>query len=112
MPKSESSGSSTPTEAGRLEFLERENEQLRHALSSRIVIEQAKGVLAERFQIDVEQAFELLRRAARSHRMPIRVLATAVMTAGVTPPEIEGALLGVVPPDGTAAPPSRAVETS
>jgi len=73
----------------RLRLLERENEQLRQALASRIVIEQAKGVLAERFRIDPETAFEVLRGAARSHRVRIHDLAAAVTTAPTTPEEIK-----------------------
>ena len=60
------------------EALRRENEQLRTALATRIVIEQAKGMLAERFEMDVDEAFERLRRQARSHRMKLHVLAAAV----------------------------------
>ncbi len=40
--------------------------QLQHALDSRVAIEQAKGMIAERAQVDMEQAFELLRRHARA----------------------------------------------
>jgi ANTAR domain-containing protein len=35
-------------------------------LTSRVIIEQAKGVLSQRFDIDVEEAFDRLRRYARS----------------------------------------------
>jgi AmiR/NasT family two-component response regulator len=66
-----------------------QNAQLRTALESRIVIEQAKGVLAERFGLEVDEAFQLLRRAARDHRMSIHALAAQVVTARETPAEIQ-----------------------
>ena len=47
---------------------EKKATQLQLALDSRIVIEQAVGMLAERFTLTVEEAFELLRRAARDSR--------------------------------------------
>jgi AmiR/NasT family two-component response regulator len=63
--------------------------QLQHALDSRIVIEQAKGVLAERFGIGVDDAFQLLRSGARSNRIRIHELAARVVESRETPPEID-----------------------
>ncbi|WP_066367067.1 GAF and ANTAR domain-containing protein [Herbidospora mongoliensis] len=42
-------------------------EQLHFALNSRILLEQAKGMLAERARIDVGEAFAVLRKYARDH---------------------------------------------
>lgn len=56
--------------------------QLQHALDSRIVIEQAKGVLAERRKISIDEAFELLRGAARSNRIKVHDLARAIVDRG------------------------------
>jgi len=54
-------------------------EQLQHALDSRIVIEQAKGLLAGRHKVNPDAAFEAMRRYARSNRQPLRDVAAAVM---------------------------------
>jgi transcriptional regulator with GAF, ATPase, and Fis domain len=54
-------------------------EQLQTALNSRIIIEQAKGVLAERRQIDMGEAFALLRGSARSGNRQLSELARAVV---------------------------------
>ena len=62
--------------------------QLQRALDSRIVIEQAKGVLAERLGVGVEDAFELLRTSARSNRLRLRDLAQEVIASDETPAEI------------------------
>jgi GAF domain-containing protein len=54
-------------------------EQLQQALNSRIAIEQAKGVLAERHDLDMAAAFESLRRHARNHNMRLADVAGAVV---------------------------------
>jgi GAF domain-containing protein len=54
-------------------------EQLQHALNSRVVIEQAKGVLAERDQVDMDTAFAVLRRHARTHNLKLTEVARAVV---------------------------------
>jgi AmiR/NasT family two-component response regulator len=65
--------------------------QLEQALRTRIVIEQAKGVLAERFDVDVEEAFEMLRRGARSSRVKIHALAAEVVRSRETPRAVRDA---------------------
>jgi hypothetical protein len=67
-------------------------EQLQHALDSRIVIEQAKGILSERFGLGLDGAFGLLRYAARSERMKLHVLADAVVNVRETPEPVVRAL--------------------
>jgi transcriptional regulator with GAF, ATPase, and Fis domain len=53
------------------------NEQLQTALNSRVLIEQAKGKLAERLGLDMDQAFALLRDHARSRNLRLSDLAQA-----------------------------------
>lgn len=53
--------------------------QLQTALNSRIVIEQAKGILAERRGLEVGDAFEQLRQAARSSGRRLAELAQDVV---------------------------------
>lgn len=86
-------GSVAATLLARLEAAERLNAQLQQALDSRVVIEQAKGVLAERYQIGVERAFEVLRRAARTSRTRIHALAAGVVGSRQSPPAIVNALV-------------------
>ncbi|WP_369216414.1 ANTAR domain-containing protein [Streptomyces flavofungini] len=62
--------------------------QLQRALNSRIVIEQAKGVLSERLSISMDQAFARLRGHARSRGQKLSELATQVAT-GSGPAELD-----------------------
>jgi GAF domain-containing protein len=55
--------------------------ELQLALSSRVVIEQAKGVLVGRHGLTTRQAFERLRRQARDQRRPLSEAARAVVSA-------------------------------
>ncbi|RNL85120.1 GAF and ANTAR domain-containing protein [Halostreptopolyspora alba] len=55
-------------------------EQLQHALNSRVVIEQAKGVLAGREGIDVDEAFSRIRSHARSNNLRLTELAREIAT--------------------------------
>ncbi|MGW0903191.1 ANTAR domain-containing protein [Streptomyces sp. NPDC002853] len=61
------------------------NEQLHGALQSRIIIEQAKGVLAARSNVTLNQAFDVLRRYARQHRILLSRVARDVIESGLTP---------------------------
>ena len=53
--------------------------QLQHALDSRVVIEQAKGVLAERLGLGMSAAFSALRNYARSHNTRVAELALSIV---------------------------------
>lgn len=54
-------------------------EQLQGALDSRVLIEQAKGMVARRNDIDVDEAFRLIRSHARDHRLGLSDLARDVV---------------------------------
>ncbi|WP_338698765.1 GAF and ANTAR domain-containing protein [Streptomyces sp. Q6] len=56
-----------------------ENAQLDSALTSRILLEQVKGVLAERWDTSVDEAFQAFRRYARSHHLRLTDLARGII---------------------------------
>jgi AmiR/NasT family two-component response regulator len=66
----------------RLAALETENEQLRTALESRIIIEQAKGAISARCGVAPETAFEMMRGLARSQRRNIHEYAASIVANG------------------------------
>ncbi len=58
--------------------------QLQYALSSRVVVEQAKGVVSHFFTIDMDQAFDRLRRYSRNHNARLTDVARAIVTKALT----------------------------
>jgi hypothetical protein len=66
-------------------------EQLQTALASRIVIEQSKGILAERYGIALDDSFQQLRRYARNHNRRLHDVAQDLIN-------------GTIPPGAFAAP--------
>jgi GAF domain-containing protein len=58
-------------------------EQLQHALDSRVVIEQAKGVIAQTHGVDMDSAFKSLRDYSRSNNLNLRDVAQQVIARKV-----------------------------
>jgi hypothetical protein len=59
--------------------------QLEHALASRVRVEQAIGVLAERHRLRPREAFDLLRKASRSRGARVTELAQDVVASTANP---------------------------
>ena len=78
--------------ADELVLLRERTAQLQHALSSRVVVDTAVGVLLERHRLPRQEAFELLRRASRTHRRRIHELAREVVVSRQDIPEIRSVL--------------------
>jgi GAF domain-containing protein len=64
---------------------QRLNEQLSAALTSRVVIEQAKGVISERASTDLAEAFSRLRNYARNHNLRLTDVAAAAVDGTLDP---------------------------
>jgi transcriptional regulator with GAF, ATPase, and Fis domain len=65
-------------------------EQLQTALNSRILIEQAKGVLLASAGIDVDRAFQLMRGYSRRNNQPMRAVAQRVLDQALTVDQLGG----------------------
>jgi hypothetical protein len=79
----------TEEQARKVSELQTVISQLQSALDSRVAIERAVGMLAERFDLAMLDAFELLRSAARNSRREVRALADELTESrGWTPDEI------------------------
>jgi transcriptional regulator with GAF, ATPase, and Fis domain len=63
---------------------QRRDAQLQHALDSRVIIEQAKGVVAERAHVDMGTAFELIRAHARNHNIQLTSVAASIVAGELT----------------------------
>jgi GAF domain-containing protein len=71
--------------ASELDQARRTAEQLQEALGSRIIIEQAKGVIANEQRITVDEAFVLLRDHSRRQGVSVRAVSQAVVELGLRP---------------------------
>jgi transcriptional regulator with GAF, ATPase, and Fis domain len=60
-------------------------EQLQRALESRTVIGQATGMLMERFGINADAAFSVIRRMSQAHNIKIHTLASDMVETGSLP---------------------------
>ncbi len=75
--------------AGQLAEARQLSRQLQEALDSRVVIQQAKGMLSRDHSIPVDDAFVLLRRYARGHNLVLRDVARSVVESGLKIPRAD-----------------------
>ncbi len=69
--------------ASKLRQQQQLSEQLQQALESRVVIEQAKGITAQQHSVTIEQAYQRMRRHARTSNASMRVVAEAIVAVGL-----------------------------
>jgi hypothetical protein len=65
------------------------NEQLTEALTSRIVIEQAKGMTGERRHLPMDEAFTLLRHHARRNNLRLADVARSIVDGTIDPDTLD-----------------------
>ncbi len=71
--------------ASRLDQQRRTAEHLQRALDSRVVIEQAKGIIAAQRHVSVDDAWKILRKHANDHQATLHSTADAVVHLGLRP---------------------------
>ena len=69
--------------ASKLRQQEQLGEQLQETLESRVVIEQAKGITAQQRAVSIDQAYQRMRRHARTNNASLRVIAEAIVAVGL-----------------------------
>ena len=80
------------------------NQQLQHALNSRIVIEQAKGMVTQREGLNMEQAFSALRVHARNHNLRLVDVAEAVISGALAASALDPLPQAPAPPATPTSP--------
>jgi ANTAR domain/GAF domain len=73
------------TVTAELESRDRLIAQLEGALDSRIIIEQAKGIIAAKRSVSIDDAFQILRNYSRDRNSSLRLVAAAVVKLGLLP---------------------------
>ena len=68
----------------------RQQNHLTAAIQSRQLIGAAQGILMQRFGLDLDQSFELLRRYSQTYNVKLRQLAENLVRAGGIPPTLDG----------------------
>ncbi len=65
------------------------NTQLNEALTSRIMVEQAKGMVAQLHGLNMEEAFQVLRNHSRNHNLRLLDLAHSIINADPSEPAVQ-----------------------
>ena len=64
-------------------------QQLTHALNSRVLLEQAKGMVAERLDLDMPRSFARLRNHARNHNLRLSAVAESVIDGSLPAAQLD-----------------------
>jgi len=67
---------------------QRRDTQLQHALDSRVVIEQAKGMVVASVQLDMDSAFKLIRKYARNNNFQLTQVAARIVSGELAPADL------------------------